>query len=152
VARYRSRLGGCLAERADGPKRLFTEYPERTNPGPAAPEVASALEDLAQAETAIQKVLGDDSMLHFWDNPFAPAMLKNCRENQEALHKARMLAEDAEEHPDRAHTIGADAGSLNSFLAASGMLNYAVQKCQTGPQLIAMWQRLGPKRPTGELW
>jgi hexosaminidase len=133
-------------------KPFFTEYAELTNPAAAAPEVSSALEDLTQAEAAIQKALGDDSMLSFWDNPFASAMLKKCTENQEALHQARMLAEDAEEHLGRARALGADGSALNSFLVASRMLDYAGQKFQTGPELMALWQRLGPKRPAGQIW
>ena len=99
-------------------RNFFSEYSQLTTAAPAAPEVASALGDLAQAETAVQKVLADDSMLSFWDNPFSPAMLKKCTENQEALHQARMLAEDAEEHLGRARALGADAASLNSFVVA----------------------------------
>ena len=133
-------------------KAFFTEYAELTNPAAAAPEVSSALEDLTQAEAAIQKALGDDSMLSFWDNPFSPAMLKKCSENQEALHQARMLAEDAEEHLGRARALGADGSALNSFLVASRMLDYAGQKFQTGPELMVMWERLGPRRPAGQVW
>ena len=32
------------------------------------------------------------------------------------------------------------------------MLDYAGQKFQTAPELEDMWQRLGPRRPTGEVW
>lgn len=134
-------------------KRAFlNNYAALTDLGSAAPEVASALDDLAQAEVAIQKALGDDSKLQFWDDPFAPATLKKCIENQEALHQTRLLAEDAEEHLDRAHTLGADAESVNGFLVTSRMLDYAGQKFQTGPELAAMWQKLGPRRPADQIW
>lgn len=133
-------------------KTFFSEYSRTAYPTAAAPEVALALNDLAESEAAIQKVLGDDSMLSFWDNPFAPATLKKFTENQEALRQARMLAEDAEEHLGRARTLGADASSLNSFVVGSRMLDYAGEKFQTGPELTAMWHRLGPKRPADQLW
>ncbi|HEV2382813.1 MAG TPA: glycoside hydrolase family 20 zincin-like fold domain-containing protein [Terriglobia bacterium] len=133
-------------------QEFFKTYATLAYPAAAAPEVASALDDLARAEATIQKALDDDSMLHFWDNPFAPATLKKCTENQEALHQARLLAEDAEERLGRARSLGADAESMNSFLVSSRMLDYAGQKFQTGTELVAMWQRLGPKRPQDQVW
>lgn len=133
-------------------RTFFATYARLTYPAVAASDMASALDDLARAETAIQKVLGDDSMLHFWDSPFVPATLKECSDNQEALHQTRLLAEDAEERLDRALAAGADAASVSSLLVVSRMLDYAGQKFETGPELVAMWKRLGPKRPQDQTW
>jgi hypothetical protein len=133
-------------------RAFFATYAGFAYPGSAAPEMAAALDDLARSEVAIQKVLGDDSMLQFWDNPFATATLKKCTENQDALHQARLLAEDAEEHLDRARTLGAAAESVDSLLMESRMLDYAGQKFQTGPELVAMWVKLGSKRPPDQVW
>jgi hexosaminidase len=133
-------------------RAFFASYAQLMYPAPAAPDMASAIDDLARAETAIQKVLGDDSMLHFWDSPFVPATLKECSENQEALHRTRLLAEDAEERLDRALAAGADPASVSCLLVVSRMLDYAGRKFQTGPELIAMWKRLGPKRPQDQAW
>ena len=133
-------------------RAFFANYARLTYPAAAAADMASVLDDLARSETAIQKVLDEDSMLHFWDNPLAPAMLKKCSDNQEALHQTRLLAEDAEERLDRARATGADAASVSSLLVVSRMLDYAGQKFQTGPELLALWKRLGPKRPPDQVW
>ena len=133
-------------------RAFFATYSSLMYPAAAAQEIGSALDDLAQAEVAIQGVLGDDSMLEFWNNPFTPQMLKKCAEHQDALRKTRLLAEDAEEHLDRAGSRGVRADAVTSFLVAGRMLDYAGAKFQTGPELVAMWRKLGPRRPPDETW
>jgi hexosaminidase len=79
-------------------------------------------------------------------------MLKKCGENQDHLRQTRLLAEDAEEHLDRALSLGGDPVTLNSLLFGSRLLDYAGQKFQTAPELEAMWRRLGPRHPKDEIW
>jgi hypothetical protein len=134
------------------PKAFFSTYSEFTYPPMAAPDVASALDDLAQSEVAIQKVIGDDSMLQFWMDPFAPNTLKKCSENRDALRKTRLLAEDAEEHLSRALSLGGDHATLDIFLFESRLLDYAGMRFQTGPELAEMWKKLGTKRPPDQVW
>ena len=117
-----------------------------------AKEAAIALDDLARSETELQKVLGDETMIALWGDPFAPSMLKRCAENQDHLRQTRLLAEDAEEHLDRALSLGGDSGTLNSLLFGSRLLDYAGQKFQTAPELENMWRRLGSRRPKDEIW
>jgi hypothetical protein len=117
-----------------------------------AAEAALALDDLARSEVELQKVLGDETMLALWNDPFVPAILKKCEENQDHLRQTRLLAEDAEEHLDRARSLGGDPVTLKSLLFGGRLLDYAGQKFQTAPELEEMWRRLGPRRPKDEIW
>jgi len=131
---------------------FFPEYARLMYPPKVAPEVATALADLTGSELAIQKSIGDDSMLVLWANPFAPSVYKKCSANQEALKRTRLLAEDAMEHLDRALAMGGDPVTIGNLLFGAELLDYAGQKFQTAPELDAMWRRLGPKRPKDEVW
>ena len=42
--------------------------------------------------------------------------------------------------------------TLTSLWFGSQLLDYAGQKFETAPELVAMWRRLGPRRPKDELW
>ena len=131
---------------------FINDYTRTVYPPAVAAEAALALDDLARSEVELQKVLGDETMLALWNDPFAPAILKKCGENQDHLRQTRLLAEDAEEHLDRARSLGGDPGTLNSLLFGSRLLDYAGQKFQTAPELEEMWRRLGPRRPNDEIW
>jgi hexosaminidase len=146
---------GAAAAWQSGPmdtKHFFTDYARLAYVPDAAADVAAALDDLAQAEVAIQKVIGDDSMLQVWNDPFKPAMMKTCAENLPTLHRERFLAEDAEENLDRALAAGGDALTLGPLLFESRLLDYAGKKFQTAPELDDMWKRLKGKRPDDQTW
>ena len=72
-----------------------------------APDVATALEDLTQAESILHKAVDGNTTQAMWGDPFAPATMKRAREHREDLRQARLLAEDAVEHLDRALSAGA---------------------------------------------
>jgi hypothetical protein len=131
---------------------FFREYAGLEYAAGVAPEVAAALDLLARSESELQKVLGNDTMLALWTNPFRAPMLAKCAAHREELRKTRLWAEDAEEHLVRALDAGGDAATLNSLLVASRLLDYAGQRFQTAPELEAMWKQLGPKRPKDEVW
>jgi hypothetical protein len=134
------------------PNDFFSTYSQIYYSPAAAQEVGTALNELAQSELAIQKVIGDDSMLELWTDPFNPATLKKCEDNQANLRQTRLLAEDAEEHLDRAKSKGGDPVTLDTFLLESRLLDYAGSKFQTAPELVEMWKKLGPKRPKDQVW
>jgi hypothetical protein len=117
-----------------------------------ATEAALALDDLARSEAELQKVLGDETMLALWGDPFAPSTFEKRAENRDHLRQTRLQAEDAEEHLDRALSLGGDPTTLSSLLFGSRLLDYAGQKFQTAPELEEMWRRLGPRRPKNEIW
>jgi len=131
---------------------FISDYARAVYPPTVATEAALAIDDLARSEAELQKVLGDETMLALWGDPFAPSTLKKCRENRDHLRQTRLLAEDAEERLDRALSLEGDPGTLSSLLFGSRLLDYAGQRFQTAPELQDMWRRLGPRRPKDEIW
>jgi hypothetical protein len=133
-------------------KRFFSDYARLVCPPAVAPELAAALDDLARSEMELQNVLGEDTMLALWGNPFAPETTKKSADEAEALRQTRLLAEDAEEHLLNGLSLGGDPLMLNSLLFGSELLDYAGQKFQTAPELGALWRGLGARRPKDEVW
>ena len=131
---------------------FFRDYSRLMYPASVASEVAQALENLDRSEQALEKVLGGETMIVLWRNPFDPALRKAATAHLADLREARLRAEDAEEHLDRALAAGADPLTLSSLRFCSRLLDYAGQKFQTVPELEELWRKLGPKRPPSELW
>ena len=50
---------------------FFSEFARQTY-GPAAPDVATALEDLTKSESDLQKAIGGETIHALWEDPFAP--------------------------------------------------------------------------------
>jgi len=130
---------------------FFSDYARLMYPAAIAPEVALALEKLSEAEVHLQKVLGQDTMVALWNDPFAPAELKRTAERREDLRQARLLAEEAQEHLYRALAVGGDAKTLNSLLLGSRLLDFAGLKFLTAIEVAERWRELSP-RPTSEQW
>ena len=128
------------------------EYARLVYSANVAPQVATALDDLSRSEVELEKLTGDESMVALWGNPFIPSTLQKSTQHQAELRQVRLLAEDAEEHLDRALSDGGDPATLSSLLFGSRLLDYAGQKFQTAPELEVMWRKLGPRRPKGDLW
>lgn len=131
---------------------FFAQYTRLLYPAKVAPEVATALDDLARSEVELQKLLGDETMVALWGNPFAPSTFQKCVQHRAELRQTRLLAEDAGEHLERALSLGGDPATLSGLLFESRLLDYAGQKFQTAPELDDMWRRLGPRRPKDEVW
>ena len=131
---------------------FFSDYAKQMYPGPAAPEIASALDNMRQAETEIQKSIGEPSMFNFWNDPFFPAYYKNLPAHREDLHQTRMHAEQAQTSLYRALNLGADPATVNSLVIGSRMLDYAGEKFQTALELTDVWNKFGPTRPDGDRW
>ena len=131
---------------------FFSDYARLMYPPAVASDVATALDDLRQSESVLQKVLGGETMIAMWRDPFNPQILKKCTSDQNDLRQTRLLAEDAETHLDDAVTVGGDSTTLESLVFGSRLLDYAGQKFQTAPELKDLWSRLGPTRPDNETW
>ena len=131
---------------------FFSDYARLMYAPSVAPEVTAALKDLTESELDLQKVFGREDMLALWTDPFLPATLKRTTEHLADLHEMRLQAEDAEEHLDEALSRGGDPVTLGSLWFGSRLLDYAGQRFQTAPELVAMWRRFGPRRPNDELW
>jgi len=134
---------------------FFSDYASAMYPPAMAAEVAAGLESMAKAEGSLQKVLGQETMLELWKDPLTPSTLKQSTQHREDLHQARLLAEDAEEHLDRAlalRPLTDDHGALSSLLVGSELLDYAGMKFQYAVEIGERWRDLGP-HPTGDqLW
>jgi len=131
---------------------FFLDYAQMMYGKSVAPEAAAALQDLTESELALQKVLGDETILTLWRDPFSPALLKRSTEHLADLREARLKAEDAEEHLAEARARGGDPTTLDSLQFGARLLDYAGQRFQTPPELAAMWKHLGPQRPKDQLW
>jgi hexosaminidase len=121
-------------------KPFFPDYSSQMYSASIAGEVSQALAELTQSESALQKVVGQETMRGMWSNPFTPALLKSARENREDLHQTRMLAEEAEEHLYRALGSGGDAASLNSLLLGGAMLDYTAMKYLYAVEIAEAWK------------
>jgi hypothetical protein len=133
-------------------QNFFDDYSELAYPSAVAPEVARALKDLEAAELALQKAIGDDTMLALWRDPFAPAILKQSTDHLGDLRQTRLLAEDAATRLDQALSEGGDPVTLQCLLVGSRLLDYAGERFQTAPELEKMWRNLGPRRPKDDEW
>ena len=131
---------------------FFSEYSRHMYPANVAPDLAHALLDLDRSEQALENVLGGETMIALWRNPFDPALREKAAARVADLRQVRLLAEDAEERLDRALAAGADPLTLSSLRFGARLLDYAGQRFQTVPELEEMWTKLGPKRPPDELW
>jgi hypothetical protein len=131
---------------------FFSDYARVMYSPMVATDVATALDELRKSETALQKVLGTETMLSLWRDPFDPQTLKKCTAGLGDLRQTRLLAEDAQEHLDQAISLVGDKTTLESLLFRSRLLDYAGQKFQTPPELENLWRKLGPTRPADDVW
>ena len=131
---------------------FFADYSELTYPSAVAPVVTQALKDLEASELALQKAIGDETMLALWRDPFAPAMLKQSTDHLNDLRQTRLLAEDAATRLEQALAEGGDPVTLQCLLVGSRLLDYAGERFQTAPELEKMWRSLGPSRPKDDAW
>jgi hypothetical protein len=121
--------------------RFFSDYARQMYPSEVAPEVAQALDNLAQAETTLQRFVGDrDTVESMWNDPFTPALLKSGRQHREDLHQTRLLAEEAEEHLYRVLSSGGDPSSLDSLLLGCRMLDYTGMRYLYTVEIADKWE------------
>jgi len=133
-------------------QHFFADYSGQIYAPSVAPEVAQALRDLEGSELALQKAIGDETMLALWRDPFSPATLKQSTDHLADLRQTRLLAEDAETRLEHAISEGGDRTILECLLVGSRLLDYAGERFQTAPELETLWRNLGPSRPKDEAW
>ena len=132
---------------------FFSDYAQLMYPAAVAPEVASGLQSLNQSEVTLQKVLGHSTLIAMWKDPFAPNRLKVAQAHREDLRQARLLAEDAAEHLDRALSLGGDPTVLSSLLLASRLVDYAGMRYLYAVETADMWERAAATGVApGRLW
>jgi hypothetical protein len=107
---------------------FFSNYCAVVYPPPVAAELAPALEELSVVEEIFEEVLKDGTQYSFWADPLVPGQLKKIEAGKDQLRKARLLAEDAQEHIQRAMRISSDP-SLKSFVVSARLCDYLGMKC-----------------------
>lgn len=135
-------------DRAD----FFSDYARQMYSATVAPKIASALSNMDESESAIQKLLGQQPIMNFWDDPFYPTIYKSVPAHGEDLHQARIHAEKAEAALYSALELGADPATVNSLMIGSQLLDYAGEKFQTPIDLDRIWNQFGGKRPDEDTW
>jgi len=108
---------------------FFNEYTAIEYPPAAAPEVAMALEQLSTVEEMFEDILGGATQHAFWKDPLEPSRLKRFEKRQADLHKARLLAEEAQEHVNSAMRLAPKDTTLNSLMMAARLFDYLGMKC-----------------------
>jgi len=78
-----------------------------------------------------------------WTDPLTSQGLERWKAHQEDLHKIRLLAEDAEDHLQRALELKGDHETLTSLMIGSQLLDYAGMKFLFVTELADHWQQLG---------
>jgi hypothetical protein len=107
-------------------RTFFTDYTRQMYSAAVAAEVAPALEELSSAEELLDNALG--STFHvFWIDPLEPSRLARLEAHQAELRQARLLAESAQEHLQRALRLAPDP-TLPSLLLAARMFDYLGMK------------------------
>jgi hexosaminidase len=123
---------------------FFDSYAAREYPPGAAVSVASALRHMAESETALQTVLGQQTMIALWGSPFKSRTLEQATAHSADLRRSRLSAEAAERDWLRAIEQGADAPSAQSYIVECRLLDYAGLKFQYGVEITEQWKLLGP--------
>jgi hypothetical protein len=107
---------------------FFSNYCAVVYPAAVAADIAPALEELSTVEEIFEETLKDTTQSAFWSDPLAPGQLKKLETGKEQLRRARLLAEDAQEHIQRAMRISSDP-TLSSFVVAARLFDYLGMKC-----------------------
>jgi hypothetical protein len=107
---------------------FFKEYCALTCAPAAAEEVATALEQLSTIEEMFEDILGDCTQYGCWSDPLQPGRLARVERNQDACRKARLLAEQAQEHIAAAMRIAPGDPTLKSLMMAARLFDYMGMK------------------------
>jgi hypothetical protein len=145
---------GAVASWQSGPvdrAHFFAQYAALDAPRAAAASFASALNQMAASETALQRVLGQDTMLALWQSPFAEKLLAQAAAHAADLRQSRLLAEGAEDDLVRAQQQGMEPKAIDSYLVECRLLDYAGLKFQYGVEIEAAWRALGSRPSPDQL-
>jgi hexosaminidase len=123
--------------------QFFSDYAGIVYPPAVAAEVAPAFKELSHAETRLEKVFGEETMVRMWDDPFSPGDLDRYRAQYDNLHRVRLLAEQGEVHLGRALALHGDPTTLESLDLGARLLDYAGTKFIYAVEMAARWQQMG---------
>lgn len=129
-------------DRADR-THFFEDYAALFYPPRAAGKIASALRGMDEAESALERAVGQETMTAVWMNPFLPRLLGASREHGEDLRTARLKAEQAEEDLLSGIETGVDARELQAEVVEARLVDYAGLRFQYAVEIADAWKRLG---------
>ena len=122
---------------------FFSDYARQMYAAAVAAEVAPALQALADSETRWQAVVGQRTGKMLWADTLTAANLKRAQEHREDSRQTRLLAEDAEEHLQRALALGGDPATLAASLVGARLLDYAGMKEIYAAEMAGYWEQMG---------
>ncbi len=132
---------------------FFSDYAHVMYPATIAPDIASALSNMSEAETDFQKVVGNEqTQFALWGDPFSPLYYKGLAAHRKDLHETRLNAERAETSLFHAQSLGADPATVNSLMIGSQLLDYAGARFLAVLDLSDLWLTFGTRRPDAERW
>jgi hexosaminidase len=126
-------------------EQFFDNYASAVYPAPVSAEVAAGLKALTRAETHLSAAIGEETLRHLWDTPFAAPHLATLHTHREDLRQARLEAEEAHEHLSQALHVGGDHFSLLDFLLEARMLDYAGMRNLYAVEIADIWEQLGSR-------
>lgn len=123
-------LGAAAAWQSDlvDTNTFFSDYCAQMYAPAVAAEVAPALEELSTVEGMLEKTLGGATQHAFWGDPLEPKRLARMEAHREELHRARLLAESALEHVQRAERLDPQDPTLSSLFLAARLFDYLCMK------------------------
>ncbi len=139
---------GAVAPWQSGPmarEQFFSDYARIVYPPALAVEVAPALQEMSDAETLMEKVFGQETMVMMWADPFSPDNLEHYRGHHDDLRQVRLLAEQAQERIDHALALKGDPYSLSSLYLGAEMLDYAGMRYIDALEMAEAWQHMGAR-------
>lgn len=123
---------GAAASWQSGPvdtNSFFSDYTALMYPAAVATEVAPALEQLSTVEEMFENILHNTTQHGFWRDPLQPGLLARLEKCQEDCRKARLMAENAQEHISRAMALAPQDPTLKSLMMAARLFDYLGMKC-----------------------
>jgi hypothetical protein len=124
-------------------EQFFENYARAVYPAPVSAEVAAGLRALTRAETHLSSAVGEETLRHLWDSPFAAPSLAKLHAHREDLRQARLEAEEAQGHFSQALRLGGEHFSLADFLLEARMLDYAGMRNLYAVEIADIWHQLG---------
>lgn len=126
--------------------QFFSDYAQLMYTGAIGAEVAPALRDITVCEARLATAVGEETMPQLWDDPFEPERLSRIHAHLQDIHSARLAAESAQIHLDRALGLEGNHFGLPELLVEARLADYAAMKYLYADQISGFWQKLG-KQP-----
>jgi hypothetical protein len=131
------------------PATFFADYSRLQYSEPAAGNMSAMLTELNAAEIALQRALGDSTMMEIWRDPFGASSLRQTETHAEDLRQARLHAESALTQLYAIRQFAPDTPHLTSFIAGAQIIDLAGLKFISANEIDSAWKLL-PANPTRE--